>query len=693
MIVYDARKLGGYDIFMHWMGSSLFNRHSFPHAVLSGLFSMLFAYEKDMVFWFKDGHFTQATAYFGGISFIVGFVVVYRSQISYTRYSQAQEAYFDMASKLHDFISFMNAFLTGDDEETQILRNTLIRWTRAYHSLAIEEFQGIEFGSTFERVNLSQEEIDLLARDRKRQIQISSWMHRLIMENRSKFVVGDAILSRAFQISTQANLYFNNARRISETPFPFPFVQLTGMMIHMWSILTPIVVGAFFPESFGFSFFVTFASTWILFAVNETAAQLEMPFEETSNNLPLVYYSISFEDDMSAIKYMELPKVFNDLKQVRDDKPGDRNGRDENTLDDHKQNIHGQTSQHEDPNRVPQEEDGSGESTYVEEIDEALHRRIVEKRKFDDRPDVLKRFRLKSKLSAIEEPVGARSNDDLSPHLGQNQHAETTPAGGKKYDSPTLRPRATSGSALFDLFSLNRDDIIKEKQNEESGSVVDDTQSNLSKDDSEIASRHRSIDEPLSVSQERMVDHMDSNAVLYHTVHGSNAKKMASQLMLEREVLRRAAANRAVVLKMSIDRQRHDMRHHLFHVNTSEQQFSMDQSIGTFSSLPVDHHDHNQHLDGVRRSSSLWSRGRRRSKSKQRSRSLDHVPGGDEPPTPEDSETTQEQRPQSTATRRRSSVSTRNASTHRTIDIATYSGYTTCSLAHERARGVFEVFN
>lgn len=219
MIVFDARKLGGYDVFLHHMGSALFNPHSLPMAVLSGAMALGLSYSDDALAWL-GGSILQSTSYFGGISFIVGFTVVYRAQIAYQRYDQAQESYFGMASKLHDFVSMCSAFLVDadSDAQTRCVRGTIIRWARAYHELALEEFQGIDFG-LHDRENLSTEEVQLLARDRKRTIQISSWMQRIVVDARSHFKAGDAIVSRAFQVLSEANLHHNNTRRVAETPF------------------------------------------------------------------------------------------------------------------------------------------------------------------------------------------------------------------------------------------------------------------------------------------------------------------------------------------------------------------------------------------------------------------------------------------------------------------------------------------
>jgi hypothetical protein len=138
------------------------------------------------------------------------------------------------------------------------------------------------------------------------------WIYLVIVASRDQFTVGDAVLTRLFQLSSDCNESFNSARRIAESPFPFVFAQIAFMVVHIWAILTPLILAAFFHNSFIYSPLVTMFSTWALFAVNEAAAQIENPFEDAANDLPLVYYSIAFNDNISAVEYMQRPNFLRD---------------------------------------------------------------------------------------------------------------------------------------------------------------------------------------------------------------------------------------------------------------------------------------------------------------------------------------------------------------------------------------------
>jgi hypothetical protein len=72
-----------------------------------------------------------------------------------------------------------------------------------------------------------------------------------------------------------------------------------------------------------------------------------------------------------------------------------------------------------------------------------------------------------------------------------------------------------------------------------------------------------------SVSPTSMKHSMSSSDdVMYHTVSGADGRRMASELALEREKQRRAALNRAVVLRLKLEQQRDQMRRSVCSVHT-----------------------------------------------------------------------------------------------------------------------------
>lgn len=306
VVVYDAHKFAGYELLLHRTGSALFSHRTLPQSLLCGGLTVLLSYEPSAQKWLSS-HILSATALFSAFAFIVGLVVVTRAQQAFERFWTAQIAYFEMASKMHDVGAFCDAFLGSKDEVTQCLRRMILRWLRLAHELAMEDLQGFEFEPEKRKVVLTIEEGVLLRRERIRSVRVMSWIMKSMVVYRDLFDTGDAVLSRTFQIITQSNLAFNNARRIAETPFPFPFAQLTVLMVNMWALISPVVWAAFFPSSYVYAPVVAIVCTWSLYAINEGSAALEAPFDDSDNCFPLVYYTVSFNDYISGVEFLEIP--------------------------------------------------------------------------------------------------------------------------------------------------------------------------------------------------------------------------------------------------------------------------------------------------------------------------------------------------------------------------------------------------
>ena len=66
--------------------------------------------------------------------------------------------------------------------------------------------------------------------DSNRAVLVMSWMMHSLTRYRAEWSCGDPQLSRLIQVMTDTSRAYNNTRRIVETPFPFPFSQVSFVM-------------------------------------------------------------------------------------------------------------------------------------------------------------------------------------------------------------------------------------------------------------------------------------------------------------------------------------------------------------------------------------------------------------------------------------------------------------------------------
>merc|ERR1719468_1465485 len=114
------------------------------------------------------------------------------------------------------------------------------------------------------------------------------WIQRLISDanDAALLKVAPPILSRVYNQLGNGIVNLNNARKITEFPIPFPLAQMITFMLLLHWIITAFICAASVDQTFWagiLSFIVTF-SFW---SINYIAVELEQPFGDDPNDLPL----------------------------------------------------------------------------------------------------------------------------------------------------------------------------------------------------------------------------------------------------------------------------------------------------------------------------------------------------------------------------------------------------------------------
>jgi len=118
---------------------------------------------------------------------------------------------------------------------------------------------------------------------------IHAWIEHEIIKNMSDGVlchIPPPILTRVFQELATGNQELNEALAITHVPFPFPYVQMASAMLIVHTIMTPVVITNIM-EGYVATFLVSFLTVATLWAINLVAAEIQQPFGNHSNNLPM----------------------------------------------------------------------------------------------------------------------------------------------------------------------------------------------------------------------------------------------------------------------------------------------------------------------------------------------------------------------------------------------------------------------
>jgi predicted membrane chloride channel (bestrophin family) len=127
-----------------------------------------------------------------------------------------------------------------------------------------------------------------------------SWLSEFIVREHLAGTLGDvhaAILSRLFQNISDGMLNYNRARQIVCIPFPFPHAQLS---VFYTLILVPVI--PFLMDQFTnvrwVGAILTFFAITCLVGLHEVAREMESPFRNVPNEVPLVTMQARFNEGL-----------------------------------------------------------------------------------------------------------------------------------------------------------------------------------------------------------------------------------------------------------------------------------------------------------------------------------------------------------------------------------------------------------
>jgi hypothetical protein len=127
--------------------------------------------------------------------------------------------------------------------------------------------------------------------------------------------VGPPIISRVIQFLGDGMIYYNHARKIMFIPFPFVHAQLSVLFILVMVPCIPFLMDQYTEEAWVGSF-LTFFTVLCLAGINEVARELENPFRNVPNELPLVTFQAQYNEALITMYAGYHPDHFWDGERV-----------------------------------------------------------------------------------------------------------------------------------------------------------------------------------------------------------------------------------------------------------------------------------------------------------------------------------------------------------------------------------------
>jgi len=141
----------------------------------------------------------------------------------------------------------------------------------------------------------TEEEIAVLSRSSDRPTVAMYWIIHDLARVSKDLEVPAPIQSRMYQELSNGVLGLNQAMKLADIPFPFPYAQMLTLILVCYSTFIPVYIALFTPSYFAASIlsFALFEGIW---GLNETAKELENPFGPDVNDITLVDFHLRFFD-------------------------------------------------------------------------------------------------------------------------------------------------------------------------------------------------------------------------------------------------------------------------------------------------------------------------------------------------------------------------------------------------------------
>mmetsp|Transcript_152132 Transcript_152132/g.291363 ORF Transcript_152132/g.291363 Transcript_152132/m.291363 type:complete len:692 (-) Transcript_152132:150-2225(-) len=318
MITYDT---GG----LHFL-FNLFKVYGsvFPKALVVSIPSMFVSagfvfciHDRDMFENFKDPESVMNNnAIWGGFSFLVGFLVVFRTSQAYNRFWEGCTQMHKMGAEWFDSCSSLMAFCKHSEVDRALIlqfQNMLIRLFSMLHAAALGEIEDCGSAENYMEVQaFNMELIDAESvenealraiRDSDAKVElIFQWIQQLVVENIKTGVLSipPPILSRSFQEIATGMVHFHEAMKISNVPFPFPYAQTCDCLLMFHWFLVPFISSQWVTKAWWAGVF-SFIQVFTFWTLNLIAVELENPFGTDPNDIDGAHMQLEMNNHLRLL--------------------------------------------------------------------------------------------------------------------------------------------------------------------------------------------------------------------------------------------------------------------------------------------------------------------------------------------------------------------------------------------------------
>lgn len=258
-----------------------------PNAILAfilGMFSSPSEREKELA-----ASTLSIGAFFTSVLF---WVLYFRSTVAYNRWWEGGTLLQQTRGEWFNAYSSLIAFTSPDPQreaEVEAYQHMLARLMSLLFCSALQQVSPNR-KRPFEIIDstgIDPRHLQFLDKSNDRVEVILQWVQRSTILNMGSGVlpIPPPVMSRAFQEISRGIVNLQNARKIADFPFPFPYAQTSLVMLLIHWVMCPIITSMLLNSyvAAGTCFVVVF----FVWCTNFIAQELESPFGTDDNDLPM----------------------------------------------------------------------------------------------------------------------------------------------------------------------------------------------------------------------------------------------------------------------------------------------------------------------------------------------------------------------------------------------------------------------
>ena len=227
------------------------------------------------------------------VGVVLGLLLVFRTNASYDRFWEGRKQWGSIVNESRNLARAASVLLAGD----RPLAARTIHWTIAFAWACLRRLRGTSARGSVDRC-LPAAEVAAVETSVHVPLAVARQITGQLDQARRQGLISDYVQMQLDQNVQLLIDYLGACERIHNTPLPFAYVVHLRRLIILYSFTLPFAL----LEKFGWETIpVTFFIAYMLFGIEEIGVQIEDPFGEDDNDLPLEQICTTIETDLLEI--------------------------------------------------------------------------------------------------------------------------------------------------------------------------------------------------------------------------------------------------------------------------------------------------------------------------------------------------------------------------------------------------------